>query len=403
MRRILYHESSMDGCVGGSHHSLLLLVKNLDPKKYEKVVIFNSDMALRPDFERFSKVIVWKGMSAVQFAGLGRTTNGKFNFLPAALAKPLDFIYRYGRNFYIDIILGAKVTKDYYSLLRRQNISLVHLNNFFEPYLTLAATFGGIPVVQHVRGIGSSTYAPLCHLPKKIICISDYIEKRVLTLGIHSEKVVRIYNAVDCRSFHPTRNPVELRLQMGISESDHMVTLFGNIQRWKGQDVLVKACIRLKRTFKRIKCVLFGEFLEEDYAREIRQQAEAGGLADSLILPGYTHEIADWMHAADIVVHASTKPEPFGRVLIEAMAVGTPVIGTKLGAVPEMIEDKETGLLYEAGKDDQLAEAIEFLLTHPAEAKRFGQKGMARVRRLFDVQEQAKQIQGIYEQVLKSG
>jgi glycosyltransferase involved in cell wall biosynthesis len=400
-KKILYFDNSLDGVVGGSHHSLLLLVKNLDPEKYEKVVVLNSDMALRTEFDECSKVIIWKGLSACHFAGLGerRGWSSKFNFLPKPVARPANFLYKNTMIFYNDLLRGAGIVKDCVSLLRKEKVQLAHLNNSFEPYWISAAKLCGVPVVQHVRGFSGGVYAPFCHLTAKVVCISNDVKSKMLEMGINPTKIVRIYNAVDCASFRPTRSASVMRAQLGLSPTEHVVALFGNIQRWKGQETLVKACAQLKKKQKNVRCVLFGAIIEEDYARELKQIAETEEVTDSFIYAGYTGEVANWMNAADIIVHASVE-EPFGRVLIEAMSLGKPVIGASSGAVPEIIEHKVNGLLFEPGNHGQLADHIDFLLSHPDMAERFGVNGSRRARLLFDVHQHVQEIEKLYDEVL---
>jgi glycosyltransferase involved in cell wall biosynthesis len=404
MKRILFHESSLNGKVGGSHHSLLLLVKQLNPSKYEKVVVFNSDMALRSEFEKHSKVVIWKGLSAAHFAGLGAREgwNGKFRSFPGIMGNAANTVYRNSRMFYNDVLLGTKVIMDYALLLKREKSDLFHQNNSFDPYWNMAARICGVPAVQHVRGVsGKTTYAPFCHLSSRVICISDSIKKRILELGIDPKRVVRIYNAVDCRAFRPTRDPQDVRAELGIDRSEHMVSLFGNIQQWKGQITLAEASVELRKTYNRIRCVLFGEIIEQDYAEEIKRLIRAKGLEDVFLFGGYKSDVVNWMNASDVIVHASVKPEPFGRVLIEAMTIGKPVIGAGIGAVPEIIENKVSGLLFQPGDHEELRDRIDFLLSHPDEAERLGKNAACRVREVFDAQQQISAIESLYEEIFK--
>jgi glycosyltransferase involved in cell wall biosynthesis len=402
MRRILFHESSLNGKVGGSHHSLLLLVKQLNQAKYEKVVVFNSDMALRSEFEKHCKVIIWKGLSAAHFAGLGSREgwNGKFRSLPGLMGNAANTFYRSSRMFYNDILLGTKVICDYALLLKREKSDLFHQNNSFDPYWNVAARLCGVPAVQHIRGVsGTTTYAPFCHLSAKVICISESVKTRILELGIDPKKVVRIYNAVDCRTFRPTRDPQDVRAELGVGPSEHLVSLFGNIQQWKGQITLAEASVHLRKKYKGIRCVLFGEIIEQDYAEEIKRLIHAKGLEDVVLFAGYKSDVANWMNASDVIVHASIKPEPFGRVLIEAMTIGKPVIGAGIGAVPEIVENRVSGLLFQPGDHGQLCDQIDFLLSHPDEAERLGKNAACRIRKLFDVQQQISAIESLYEDI----
>ncbi len=403
MKRILFFDGSLDGKVGGSHHSLLLLVKHLDSSRYRKIVVLNSDNALRAELGKHCEsVITWNGPSAAYFAGLAQK-NGwdtRFSSWPGPADRILNWFHKNARAVFNDIALGALVTVRYLRLLKQEEIDILHLNNWFDPYWTVAAKLARVPVIQHIRGIVPSTYAPFCHWTAKVICISEDIKKRLIQDKINPDKVVRIYNALDPEEFRPEKDPEAVRSELGLKGSEPVVAMFGNIQRWKGQETVIKACQRLRQQYPSLACVLFGETIEHDYARELRELAISRGMNGHVKFAGYRNDVADCMNASDIIVHASIQPEPFGRVIIEAMCLGKPVIAADDGAVPEIVEDGISGLLYEPGNDKQLGKQIDFLLSHPTDAARMGQNAASRAREHFDIRQQIDRIMDIYEEVL---
>lgn len=402
MKRILFFDNSLDGQVGGSHHSLLLLVKHLNSSTYEKVVVLNSDNALRGEFEKYcKKVIVWNGPSAAAFEGLGtkKDWNSKFRFRPLWMSRLLNFFLRKTAIVLNDVVLGAFVVFRYFALLKREDIGLVHLNNWFDPYWILAAKLARIPVIQHTRGIAPSNYYPFCHWVNRVICISKDVRKRLIQRGIERNKTVLIYNAVDPKEFRWKKHAEAVRSELGIEDSYPVVAIFGNIKRWKGQDLAIKACGQLREKFPSIKCVLFGESREDDYFAEIKESAMAGEMNGLVVFAGYRADVADCMNAADIIVHASTSPEPFGRVIIEAMTLGKSIIGSNAGAVPEIIENNISGLLFEPGNIEELVQKMEFILQHPDDALKFGHNAFQRVQKDFTIEKQIDLIEEIYESV----
>jgi glycosyltransferase involved in cell wall biosynthesis len=299
-----------------------------------------------------------------------------------------------------DVFSGALITFRYLALLRRESIDLLHLNNWFDPYWITAAKLARVPIIQHIRGIASSNYYPFCHWPNKVICISRDIRERLIQRGIDPGKIAQIYNAIDSEEFRCEREPKVVRSEIGINDSSPLVAIFGNIKRWKGQDLVVRACAKLKGKYPSIKCVLFGEARDEDYHSEIEELAarrENGGL---VVFAGYRADVADCMNASDIIIHASISPEPFGRVVIEAMTLGKPVVASNGGAIPEIIEDGVSGLLFEPGNAEELSQRIDFLLQHPEKASRLGENAIQRVSKDFDIKKQVALIEEIYGEIL---
>jgi glycosyltransferase involved in cell wall biosynthesis len=137
---------------------------------------------------------------------------------------------------------------------------------------------------------------------------------------------------------------------------------FGRITRWKGQDVLIKALAELPG----VHGLIVGEalFTAEDriFREEIRKLAADLGVADRVHFVGFCRDIVPLLFRVDLVVHCSTSPEPFGRVIVEAMLAGRPVVAAKAGGAPEIVKDHETGLLVEPSDSHALARAIHELL-----------------------------------------
>ena len=103
----------------------------------------------------------------------------------------------------------------------------------------------------------------------------------------------------------------------------------------------------------------------------------------------------------DIVIHASILPEPFGRVLIEAMAMHKPLIASNDGAVPEIVQNGITGITFPPGNADELANAIMYLLDNPDIAREMGESGYERLITMFHIDENARKTQSLYEQILQ--
>jgi glycosyltransferase involved in cell wall biosynthesis len=174
-----------------------------------------------------------------------------------------------------------------------------------------------------------------------------------------------IPNGFEISRFQPSSgsssSPPEL--MPGVPEGDFpVIGLFGRITPWKGQHVLIKALAELPG----VHALIVGDalFTDEDrkYSNELRILAAGLGVADRIHFTGFRPNILPLLLAVDLVVHCSTSPEPFGRVIVEAMLAGRPVIAARAGGAVEIVNDNQTGLLVEPGNPHAFAIAIKKLL-----------------------------------------
>jgi glycosyltransferase involved in cell wall biosynthesis len=158
-------------------------------------------------------------------------------------------------------------------------------------------------------------------------------------------------------------------------EGKSIVGMFGRITNWKGQKVLIRALAQVPD----VTAVFVGAplFTDEDrnYQEELVVQAKELGVADRVQFVGFQRNILPYLKAVDLVVHCSISPEPFGRVIVEALLAGKPVIATRGGAPAEIIEDGVTGVLVNPGESGELAAAIRSLLADPVRASQMAGKG----------------------------
>lgn len=145
-----------------------------------------------------------------------------------------------------------------------------------------------------------------------------------------------------------------------------LIGIFGRISPWKGQDIFLRALAKIPHARGLIVGgALFGE---EEYAQRIRDLVRELGIESRVHFAGHTKDVALMMAVCDVVTHCSTAPEPFGRVIVEAMLAGTPVIASNAGGAKEIIRHGETGLLTPIGDADALVEAITYYLADPERA-----------------------------------
>jgi glycosyltransferase involved in cell wall biosynthesis len=264
----------------------------------------------------------------------------------------------------------------------------------------------GKPTVWHVHDIVSREHFGRLHLTlikwavkvgvDHVVANSRASADALIKLtGLPRSAVPVVHNGVDMTRFGDDASQAsavieQRRTALGLPRDAFLVGLFGRFTQWKGQHVAIDAIARVPDAH----LVLVGDALfgETAYAQSLRTQAEALGITDRVHFAGFQHDVASWMKAMDVIVHASTQPEPFGLVIIEAMAAGKPVIASNGGAVPEIVRHGENGMIIEPGDASKLAVAISTLQREPEMAKRIAAQGHADAGQHFSIDRYLQQM-----------
>jgi glycosyltransferase involved in cell wall biosynthesis len=245
---------------------------------------------------------------------------------------------------------------------------------------SLAKPFMRRPIVWFMNDILSRDhFSPM--LIKLLIALSRYSADRV---AVVSEESLREWLRAGGRRegisvVHSGIDPDEVRRQMAdpariavyrreyAPDGAPLIGMFGRVSSWKGQDVFLRAMALIPGA----RGVIAGGALfdEQEYERKLRALAHELGVADRVVFAGHVDDPMTLMAACDVVAHCSTAPEPSGRVIVEAMFAGTPVIGSDAGGVREFILEGETGLLTPMKDVAALVAAIRRYLEEPVWAK----------------------------------
>jgi glycosyltransferase involved in cell wall biosynthesis len=190
-----------------------------------------------------------------------------------------------------------------------------------------------------------------------------------------------------------------LEVHPGGRSSRLTIGVIGRISPWKGQDIFLKAAARLRRDFNEVVFRVIGDplFGEEAYQRQLLALCTELDLGDRVQFTGFVSNIPEQLADLDIVVHSSVIGEPFGQVIIEAMAAGKPLIATDGGGVPEIVVDGATGLLVPMGDVEAMAAAMDRLVSNPKIRERMGRSGRDRARRVFHIDQTVKKLHRVYE------
>jgi glycosyltransferase involved in cell wall biosynthesis len=178
-----------------------------------------------------------------------------------------------------------------------------------------------------------------------------------------------------------------------------VIAVFGRMAVWKGQDVAIRAVAQLPGVeLWIVGAALFGEV---EYVAKLRQLAEELRVADRVRFLGFRDDVFELMQQTDVVVHTSTVPEPFGRVVVEAMLARRPVVASRGGGVLEIVDDEETGLLAEMGDANALATQLRRLLADPLLATRLAANGARVARERYSIEACIKRTNEVVEKVAR--
>lgn len=394
--RVLYCENNVDGTVGGSYYSLLYLVKGLDRSRYEPIVVFYTGHTLLPAFrEAGIDTRVWPRPRPFTFGARAR----------GVLKAPLLLLQK-AANVARTLLVPALVRAWF---LVTRNVGIVHLNNsvLYNHDWMLAARLARRTCLTHERGI-NERYPPAAkHFGRgldAVICISDAVRENMRQRGADFGNLVTIHNGLDPAMMRLQTRPEALRSAHGLAADDLVLCMIGNIKAWKGQDTLVRAMDRVRHALPTARCILVGDTSPSDrpYEETLRQLVASLGLERQVVFAGFRRNVADYLVMCDVMVHASVLPEPFGRVILEAMACRKPVIGSRAGAIPEIVEEGKTGLTFPPGDAEKLGEAIVAVLRDPAEARRMGERGYERLVRTFHISRNVEATERTYETLLRA-
>jgi sugar transferase (PEP-CTERM/EpsH1 system associated) len=300
-----------------------------------------------------------------------------------------------------------------FRLFRELKPSIVHSRNLAALEVTVPAWAAGVPVRihgEHGRDVGDldgsnkkyqwvrRLFSPfISHFVALSRDLEDYLVGRV---GIQARKVVQIYNGVDASRFHPAE---ELPFIAGcpFRRPEHwLVGTVGRMQAVKDQTLLARAFIRaleLAPALKtRLRLVMVGD---GPLRAEAQGLLDAAGIAELSWLPGERHDVPDILRGLDCFVLPSLA-EGISNTILEAMASGLPVIATRVGGNPELVDEGRTGEMVPASDREKMAQAIVGYATNPERARTAGKAGRAMIERRFSMAAMVSAYQGLYDRLL---
>ena len=295
-------------------------------------------------------------------------------------------------------------------LVRDEGVSVVHQHDVTHVQGAVAGRLAGCAVVWHVNGMPYplvwKSFKPLVYLVPHVVAASsramgrDYMGSEG---DVFHRPVQVLYPPIDVPGPSEPGTRSRVRGQLGIPEDSPMIVTVGNLYPAKGHLYFVRAAAAVKERSPDARFVVVGQTLEgrTRYAGRLRGEARTLGLEDALVFTGFRADVADILHAADVLVQPSLS-ESFGIAIAEGLAAGLPVVASEVGGVPEIIQDGETGILVRPRDPEAIAAAVVSLLEKPEYAASIGSRGRERVREMFSPARCAEKHEKVYRQALRA-
>ena len=254
---------------------------------------------------------------------------------------------------------------------RQNQVDLLKAYSSKDHWICLPLYLCGIPLSRArciTDPIGSKGRAFVFkHGCSQIVADASVIKRHLVAEhGFDPAKIEVIGSAVDLEKFKPPRNRAKFRREIGLGDNTPLIGNVGMIRPDKGQLILVGAAPLVLQKRPDVRFVIVGQgtgILKRGI--NVRNAIDQAGLADKIIMAGYRWDTPNVYAASDMIVIASLRTEASPIVLREAFASGRPVIATKVGDIPEILRDRENGLLIEPGDTQALANAIMEFITDP--------------------------------------
>jgi glycosyltransferase involved in cell wall biosynthesis len=292
----------------------------------------------------------------------------------------------------------------------RADLIHTHSNLYSGKAEIIAAWMLGIPCISHNHG-----YSNITNFDKIFSRLIDrfiYISEDVAKFCNPNMKTIKngkiIHNGIDVNKFIKQYNTFEVREEFSIEKDQPLIGIVGRLDWWKGHEYFIEAFAKANQSISGLKGLIIGSLenkvavsQNKRYYQKLKALIRKYNLNDKIVFTGFRNDIPKLMAALDVVVHASSIPEPFGIVIIEGMAAGKPVIATAAGGVLEIIDHEENGLLVPCKDSDTMAKAIVDVLSNPDKARKLGVKARNCVLNKFSIQAQINAIQQIYDSIIE--
>jgi glycosyltransferase involved in cell wall biosynthesis len=300
------------------------------------------------------------------------------------------------------------IVLELHRLMKIKQIHVVRTHRYRSNlYGRLAAFSSGVPVIiASVHDNYRTDKRPnrrimnriLSKITDKIVAVSEDVKEDIIRYDrIDPSKLQVIPNGIDVERFNPEKNTSNIRKEFPLEEDDIVIGFIGRIVPAKGLEYLLNALPYLKEEFKSIKLLIIGE---GSLVEKLKEKAKKNNIFDNILFTGVRRDIPEILASIDIFVMPSTA-EGLPNSLLEAMAMGKPVVATEVGGIPELIKNGRSGLLVPPKNPEALATAIRDLISNDQLAAKMGQAARNFVMNNHSIVKIAQKWQTLYLSILR--
>ena len=303
------------------------------------------------------------------------------------------------------LMVGGYINK-VRKLLKNNEINLIYCaDNLSKLIGGIAGKMSGIKVLAHchddfkedVLGITMRIFYLL--FLDRILTVSEKVRKFFTVNGKISEKAITVYNGIRTDIFNREIVSDDIRYKLGLRKDTVIIGSIGILEKDKGQKYLIEAIAILKSEgIDNIVCLICGTGPEET---NLKKLVYAKGLSDEVLFLGFRNDIPSVLKILDMIVITSVTIESFSMVAVEAMSMKVPVIATKVGGLPEVVDNGKTGIIVPPGDVGALCNSIRYLIQDPGIRLKMGENGRERVLERFTIEENVRRTEEIFLNVLK--
>lgn len=288
--------------------------------------------------------------------------------------------------------LQIKLPLELMRLFRNEKIDIVHTHNYYTSiYGTIGACLARTPVIIHgehgmvlreEKARRKIVAKILANFTDVIICVSEDLRTQLSErTGISKKKIIAIANGIDFSLFEHKRDDLVKGEDIGIDKNDLVIGTVGRLVAVKDYETLIKAFSLVVKAIPNAKLMFAGD---GPLAEELGSLVKKLKIEEKVIFLGHHNDVHKLYKFMNVFVLSSLS-EGMSNVILEAMASSVPVVATKVGSNPELIENGRNGFLVSVGDKIELARSIIGILSNPAEANKMGQAGFKRVQDSFTI------------------
>lgn len=365
----------------GAERSLLLLLKNIDRKHFEPIVILPCPGPLKEKIDNLDIKIyeVWSPWWVKLQVGEAR----------------------FGRRIIKEIIQEIIAVFRLCRIVSKEKVAVIYTNTIVKFSGAITAFITKKPHLWHIREIIPDNPNLRSVLPHKMLfklisrtsrtIIANSNATTAQFQGINSDEKIRvIYNTSETTEVEDSNYFPDIG---GVKLTDWIVAVVGTFQKRKAQDDAIRAVKIAERAITNIKLLLIGDG-QKEYKDYLENLCSELNISDRIVFTGYRNDVPQILPHCKLLLMPSWN-EPFGRVVIEAMAAGVPVIGANNGGVKEIIQDGITGYLVPPKNPAEIAKKMIYLFHHPLLAQQMGNNGKKVVEEKFSVQNYTRCVENI--------